>query len=117
MFIIHDLQRLQAAIEQSESPLTFNSEADQITHFTEDDLKGKNLSEGEEFWFTGADGKKVQGWALKPSGWKAGQTKAYPVLLLIHGGPQGAWEDQWSTRWNPNGNQSRRLLMMGSNAL
>ena len=21
-------------------------------------------------------------------------------MLLV--GPQGAWEDQWSTRWNPN---------------
>lgn len=25
------------------------------------------------------------------------------IVMLIHGGPQGAWEDQWSTRWNPNG--------------
>ena len=23
------------------------------------------------------------------------------MAFLIHGGPQGAWEDGWSTRWNP----------------
>ena len=23
-------------------------------------------------------------------------------MFLIHGGPQGAWEDAWSTRWNPS---------------
>ncbi len=27
--------------------------------------------------------------------------KKYPVKFLIHGGPQGAWGDAWSYRWNP----------------
>ena len=26
--------------------------------------------------------------------------KKYPALLLIHGGPQGAWDDSWGYRWN-----------------
>ncbi|PPQ63625.1 hypothetical protein CVT24_004378 [Panaeolus cyanescens] len=75
---------------------------DRITNFSGSDLKGKNLSEGEEFWFKGAKDKRVQGWALKPRGWKEGDKKKWPAVLLIHGGPQSAWEDQWSTRWNPN---------------
>ena len=29
-------------------------------------------------------------------------SKKYPVVFLIHGGPQGAWEDAWSSRWNPS---------------
>uniref|UniRef100_A0A8H8CEI2 Dipeptidyl-peptidase V n=1 Tax=Psilocybe cubensis TaxID=181762 RepID=A0A8H8CEI2_PSICU len=73
-----------------------------ITGFTEEDLKNKNLDKGEEFWFKGALDKDVQGWALKPKGWQAGDKKKWPGLLLIHGGPESAWEDQWSTRWNPN---------------
>ena len=36
---------------------------------------------------------------VKPSFFKPG--KKYPLAYLIHGGPQGAWNDQWSTRWNP----------------
>ncbi|AEO53215.1 hypothetical protein MYCTH_2294250 [Thermothelomyces thermophilus ATCC 42464] len=28
-------------------------------------------------------------------------TKKYPLCMLVHGGPQGAWQDSWSTRWNP----------------
>ncbi|KAG8427138.1 putative dipeptidyl-peptidase 5 [Metarhizium acridum] len=28
-------------------------------------------------------------------------SKKYPLAFLIHGGPQGAWLDEWSTRWNP----------------
>jgi hypothetical protein len=27
--------------------------------------------------------------------------RKYPVKFLIHGGPQGAWGDAWSYRWNP----------------
>jgi dipeptidyl aminopeptidase/acylaminoacyl peptidase len=83
---------------------SYNSpELKQITNFGADVLEGKDLDPGEEFWFTGAKDVQVHGFALKPKGWKEGQTKKYPAVLLIHGGPQGAWEDSWSTRWNPNG--------------
>jgi len=69
----------------------------QVTHFGAEGLKGKNLDEGDSFWFTGAEGKQVQGWAFKPIGWKDDAKKEFPVVLVIHGGPQGAWTDQWSS--------------------
>ena len=53
----------------------------------------------ESFWFKGANGDKVQGFLVKPPNFDA--TKKYPVKFLIHGGPQGAWGDDWSYRWNP----------------
>ncbi|TRM60533.1 Alpha/Beta hydrolase protein [Schizophyllum amplum] len=74
----------------------------QLTNFTAADLAEKHMSGGEEFWFKGALDRDVQGWILTPKGFKKGDEAAWPVVLLIHGGPQGAWEDQWSTRWNPN---------------
>lgn len=52
----------------------------------------------EDFWFKGADGDSVQGMILRPPQWEPG--KKYPAVLLIHGGPQGAWLDQWHSRWN-----------------
>jgi dipeptidyl aminopeptidase/acylaminoacyl peptidase len=52
----------------------------------------------ESFWFTGAEGAKVQGFLLKPPQYD--RTKLFPVKFLIHGGPQGAWGDEWSYRWN-----------------
>lgn len=52
----------------------------------------------DDFWFTGAAGAKVQGFVVKPPNWQPG--KKYPAILLIHGGPQGAWLDQWHGRWN-----------------
>jgi dipeptidyl aminopeptidase/acylaminoacyl peptidase len=41
----------------------------------------------------------VHAWVVKPSNFSS--DKKYPLAYLIHGGPQGAWEDSWSTRWNP----------------
>ena len=53
----------------------------------------------ESFWFTGAVKDKVQGFVVKPPNFDP--SKKYPVKFLIHGGPQGAWGDDWSYRWNP----------------
>ncbi|KAI9058154.1 alpha/beta-hydrolase [Trametes sanguinea] len=75
---------------------------DQITKFSAEGLKGKSLDEGSDFWFEGAEGKKVHGWVIKPPGFKKGDKKKWPILMAIHGGPEGAWEDQWSNRWNLN---------------
>lgn len=44
-------------------------------------------------------GVKMQMWVLKPPGFDP--KKKWPVVYLVHGGPQGAWEDGWSFRWNP----------------
>ncbi len=42
---------------------------------------------------------EMQMWILKPPGFDP--KKKWPVAFLVHGGPQGAWEDGWSNRWNP----------------
>jgi dipeptidyl aminopeptidase/acylaminoacyl peptidase len=44
-------------------------------------------------------GVQMQMWILKPPGFDP--NKKWPVAFLVHGGPQGAWEDAWSYRWNP----------------
>jgi dipeptidyl aminopeptidase/acylaminoacyl peptidase len=53
----------------------------------------------ESLTTSGAGGAPIQYWLLKPPGFEP--SRKYPVVFLIHGGPQGAWEDAWSTRWNP----------------
>ena len=70
----------------------------QFTHENDAHLAQFNLPPLEDYWFTGANGVKIHGWVMKPPQFEAG--KKFPVLLLIHGGPQGAWLDAWSTRWN-----------------
>ena len=57
-----------------------------------------DLPPAEGFTFKGADGDEVAGWLVKPPGFDP--KKKYPVVFLIHGGPQGAWHDEWHNRWN-----------------
>ncbi len=57
------------------------------------------LQPGEEVTWTGAEGAKVAGWIVKPANFSA--RRKYPLVVLIHGGPQGAWNDNWGYRWNP----------------
>jgi dipeptidyl aminopeptidase/acylaminoacyl peptidase len=52
----------------------------------------------EPFWFVGGNKTRVQGWLVKPPDFDA--HKKYPVKFLIHGGPQSAWGDSWTFRWN-----------------
>jgi dipeptidyl aminopeptidase/acylaminoacyl peptidase len=58
-----------------------------------------SLKPAEVVEWTGAVGKKIHGYIVKPTNFDA--SKKYPLLVLIHGGPQGAWNDNWGYRWNP----------------
>lgn len=57
------------------------------------------LKAAEEVTWTGGMGAKVAGWIVKPANFNP--RKKYPLVVLIHGGPQGAWSDNWGYRWNP----------------
>jgi dipeptidyl aminopeptidase/acylaminoacyl peptidase len=70
-----------------------------VTHVNDQLLSQISMSDGEPFSFTGAHGDWVEGTLVKPPNFDPG--KKYPVKFLIHGGPQGAWGDDWSFRWNP----------------
>jgi dipeptidyl aminopeptidase/acylaminoacyl peptidase len=61
-------------------------------------LPGFGLRSGESVTFTGAAGKSVQAWVVKPPDFDP--ARKYPLLVLVHGGPQGAWTDGWTYRWN-----------------
>ena len=70
-----------------------------ITHENDAAIATFALHPAEDFWYTGAGGDRVHGFLVKPPQWKPGQK--FPLLLLVHGGPQGAWLDSWGSRWAP----------------
>jgi dipeptidyl aminopeptidase/acylaminoacyl peptidase len=70
-----------------------------LTRFNDAAMASYALPRVEEFWVEGAEQARVHSFVLKPHGFRAG--RKYPVLFLIHGGPQGAWGESWSYRWNP----------------
>jgi len=70
----------------------------QITHQNGALLAQLEMAAPEPFWFEGAEKTQVEGFVIRPPNFDA--SRKYPALLLIHGGPQGAWTDAWGYRWN-----------------
>jgi dipeptidyl aminopeptidase/acylaminoacyl peptidase len=70
----------------------------QLTHLNDDVLSELDLPELEPFLFHVKDRTFVEGFLIRPPAFDP--AKKYPVKFLIHGGPQGAWGDDWSYRWN-----------------
>lgn len=69
-----------------------------LTRLNETRLATLDLKPTEFFSFVGARGDSVHGLLIKPPGFDS--TVRYPVAYLLHGGPQGAWLDNWHARWN-----------------
>lgn len=88
----------QAPNEIYRSAIPAGGNAAPITHLNDSVLSQVSMQPVEPFWFKGAENIQVEGFVVKPPNFNASQK--YPVKFLIHGGPQGAWGDSWSYRWN-----------------
>ncbi|HYM62785.1 MAG TPA: S9 family peptidase [Thermoanaerobaculia bacterium] len=69
-----------------------------VTHDNDELLKSVEMGATSDLWYAGAGGTDVQALLVKPPRFDA--SKKYPAVVLIHGGPQGAWNDGWTYRWN-----------------
>lgn len=70
-----------------------------LTRLNTERLAGITLSPAEDFTFPAADGVEVHGFLVKPPNFTPGHR--YPLVYLVHGGPQSAFTDQFGYRWNP----------------
>ncbi len=75
------------------------TDATRITQVNRDRLARVRMGESEQFSFAGWNNETVHGFVVRPVDFDP--TKRYPVALLIHGGPQGSFSDEFSYRWNP----------------
>ncbi|KAG1772414.1 Alpha/Beta hydrolase protein [Suillus occidentalis] len=111
-----------SGLEATEQDLLAGRNADmkatltRLTSFSSVGLQGKDLSPGKDFWFKGtAEGQDTHGYVITPPGFKRGVNGKWPAVMLIHGGPESAWYDQWSTRWNPNVFASQGYVVVAIN--
>jgi dipeptidyl aminopeptidase/acylaminoacyl peptidase len=74
------------------------SNARQLTHQNDAILTTLEMNAPETFWFDGADGTKIQAMLIRPPKFDA--SKKYPLLVVLHGGPQTMWSNAWGYRWN-----------------
>ena len=71
----------------------------QLTHFNDTVLSSHWLSPLEELFTDIGDGLQIQSFVVKPPAFDAG--KKYPVMMVLHGGPEGEFGESWTYRWNP----------------
>ena len=67
----------------------------------------------ETFWSKGAGGKKYNQFLLNRRFFDP--AKKYPMIFLIHGGPQGHWEDDFHYRWNTELFASKGYVVVAPN--
>jgi len=75
------------------------SDERRLTHLNDARVAAIRFGVPEAFTFTGALGEIVHAWMVKPVDFDP--AKKYPVALLIHGGPQGSFGNDFHYRWNP----------------
>lgn len=83
-----------------------NGETRRLTNFLRWSDAHKDIHMGpepERFTWKGSDDVDMHGWILKPPSYEdeAPTGTRWPLAVLVHGGPEGDWNDGWSVRWNP----------------
>ena len=86
-----DMYRLDVSRGQGATPTP-------ITHLNAQALRDIEFGQTRSFTFAGWHGEPVQCWEVKPPGFES--AKRYPILLLMHGGPESCWLNQFHYRWN-----------------
>lgn len=69
-----------------------------LTHMNDALLAGVTLTPLDEMWVDSPDKSRVHSFIVKPPNFTP--ARKYPVIFLIHGGPQSAWGESWTYRWN-----------------
>jgi dipeptidyl aminopeptidase/acylaminoacyl peptidase len=87
----------QAPAELAAIPAT-GGEVRALTSHNAERLGQLDLPKAEHFTFSGAGGASVHAMLLRPPAFDA--SKKYPVLMVLHGGPETQFGDTWSVRWN-----------------
>lgn len=93
------LARMDRPAEVYTRTLGADAKPRQVSHANDELLARLDVPRPESVTVKGAGGTPMQMWILKPPGFDP--AKKWPLVYLVHGGPQGAWEDGWSNRWNP----------------
>lgn len=70
----------------------------QLTRINSKLLEEIEMRPLQTFVYQGADNVEVQYLLVQPPFFK--ESEKYPVIFLIHGGPQGQWKDEFHYRWN-----------------
>lgn len=97
------------ASDQSNVAVFRRGEVMQITDVNADILDHRKLGRVEEVWYKSShDGLDIQGWVVYPTDYD--ETKKYPLILEIHGGPFTAYGPHFSAEIQLMANKGYMVL-------
>ena len=96
--LVFGLDHLKSPVELYSATLD-GGDLRQLTDLNGERLSGILFGDYEQFQFAGWNDETVYGWLVEPAGRRPGER--YPLAFLIHGGPQGSFDNDFHYRWNP----------------
>jgi dipeptidyl aminopeptidase/acylaminoacyl peptidase len=96
--LVYAKDHLKSPVDLYTSALDGSDER-KITDLNGDRLAALLLGDYEQFSFAGWNQERVYGYLVKPVDFDPAQS--YPLAFLIHGGPQGSFDNDFHYRWNP----------------
>lgn len=77
------------------------------------ELAGLTPGSVRDFWYEGYEGDQQHSWIVLPSDFD--ESKTYPTIFYVHGGPQGYTGNSWSSRWNLQTWADQGYVLIGPN--
>ncbi len=71
-----------------------------LTQFNAERAAGLDRPPFREFWFTSSKGREIHNWLALPPDFD--ESRQYPLVLFIHGGPFSSSLDADHVRWSPH---------------
>ncbi|MFP4334153.1 MAG: S9 family peptidase [Wenzhouxiangella sp.] len=97
---------LVASWESSTTPVELvrvnpaSGERTALTEFNAERAEGLDRPAFRSFWFTSSQGRRIHSWLALPPDFD--ESKQYPLVLFIHGGPFASSMDSDHVRWSPH---------------
>ncbi|MBU1225789.1 MAG: hypothetical protein KJ698_01075, partial [Actinobacteria bacterium] len=89
----------QSITQPPDVAIAEGSEVSRIGGFNDELMADIDPGAVRDMRFEGADGDQIQMWVIEPPGFD--ETRQWPLVHSIHGGPHGVFGDAWHWRWNP----------------
>ncbi|MEM7356964.1 MAG: S9 family peptidase [Acidobacteriota bacterium] len=96
--LIYGRDDLRSPVDLYARPLAGGEER-RLTEVNRERLAAVRMGEYEQFSFAGWNDEKVYAYLVKPVDFDP--AKKYPIAFLVHGGPQGSFDNDFHYRWNP----------------
>lgn len=103
----------ESAHQPPEVAITSGGHTKQISSFNDEAVAELSLVRAKEIRFEGSEGVQIQAFIVEPPDFD--DTKTWPLIQNVHGGPHNGVMDQWHWRWNTQVMAARGYVVLSVN--